>query len=116
MEAECLKQGTNRILEIGLSYNPGGVESFVMNYYRQLVKKGIQFDFVCMYPSLAYEDEIRKLGGKIYYTVNVKKHIRKFRQQLQEILAQPEINDTVLQEYCAGFISRKDEEETQKGE
>lgn len=88
MEAECLKQGTNRILEIGLSYNPGGVESFVMNYYRQLVKKGIQFDFVCMYPSLAYEDEIRKLGGKIYYTVNVKKHIRKFRQQLQEILAQ----------------------------
>ena len=39
-----------------------------------------------------------------------------FADGLQEILAQPEINDTVLQEYCAGFISRKDEEETQKGE
>ena len=35
-----------RILQIGLSHNPGGVESFVMNYYRELTKYGVQFDFI----------------------------------------------------------------------
>ena len=56
-----------RILQIGLSHNPGGVESFVMNYYRELVKYGVQFDFISMYDSLAYEDEIKSLGGTVFY-------------------------------------------------
>lgn len=75
-----------RILQVGLSYNPGGVESFVMNYYRYLVKKGIQFDFICMYGELAYQSEIIKLGGKIYFTSNVKKRPWKFHREFEEIL------------------------------
>lgn len=63
-----------RILQIGLSHNPGGVESFVMNYYRELVKYGVQFDFISMYDSLAYEDEIKSLGGTVFYISNVKRH------------------------------------------
>ena len=34
----------------------GGLEAFVMNFYRVLVHLYIQFDFVCMYDIIAYED------------------------------------------------------------
>lgn len=75
-----------RILQIGLSHNPGGVESFVMNYYRELVKYGVQFDFISMYDSLAYEDEIKSLGGTVFYISNVKRHPIRFRRELLKIL------------------------------
>lgn len=75
-----------RVLQVGLSFNPGGIESFVMNYYRRLVKQGIQFDFICMYGHLAYEDEIRRLGGKIFNVPNVKKNPVAFVKGFQKIL------------------------------
>lgn len=75
-----------RILQIGLSYNPGGVESFVMNYYRRLVSENIQFDFICMYGQLAYETEIRQLGGEIFYLPDVKKNPFSYERELRKIL------------------------------
>ena len=53
-----------KILQIGMGNVAGGLEAFVMNYYRVLVHMDIQFDFVCMYDKIAYEEEIRKLGGR----------------------------------------------------
>ena len=38
-----------KILQIGMGNVAGGLEAFVMNYYRVLVHMDIQFDFVCMY-------------------------------------------------------------------
>ena len=46
-----------KILQIGMGNIAGGLESFVMNYYRVLVHMDVQFDFVCMYDKIAYEDE-----------------------------------------------------------
>ena len=43
-----------KVLQIGMGNNPGGVEAFVMNYYRQLSLKGIRFDFVSMYGEIAF--------------------------------------------------------------
>ncbi len=57
-----------------------------MNYYRYLVKKGIQFDFICMYEELAYQDEITAMGGKIYCVSNVKKRPGKFEREFADIL------------------------------
>ena len=54
-----------KILQIGMGNVAGGLEAFVMNYYRVLVHMDIQFDFVCMYDKIAYEEEIRKLGGEL---------------------------------------------------
>lgn len=75
-----------RILQVGLSFNPGGIESFVMSYYRQLVQKGVQFDFISMFPKLAYEDEIVSLGGKVYHTVDARKRPVTFSKQMKQIL------------------------------
>lgn len=36
-----------RILQILSKFDNGGIESFIMNYYRSLDKNKFQFDFVC---------------------------------------------------------------------
>lgn len=46
-----------KILQIGMGNVAGGLEAFVMNYYRVLVHMDIQFDFVCMYDKIAYEEK-----------------------------------------------------------
>ena len=56
----------NKILVFGMTENPGGIESVIMNYYRHINRDNIQFDFLCNSNEVAYEDEIIKLGGKIF--------------------------------------------------
>ena len=46
----------NKILVFGMTENPGGVESFLMNYYRKIDKTKFQFDFLCN----SYENCIRR--------------------------------------------------------
>ena len=50
-----------KILQVGLGNNPGGMEAFVMNYFRELARQGVSFDFVSMYGTIAYEKEILSL-------------------------------------------------------
>lgn len=55
-----------KVLQIGMSTNYGGLESFVINMYRHINRDKIQFDFVNVYDTpLAYEDEYVELGAKI---------------------------------------------------
>jgi len=56
-----------RVLHILYSMNRGGAETMVMNYYRHIDKKTVQFDFLISAPEkCAYEDEILSLGGRIF--------------------------------------------------
>ena len=55
-----------KILQVGLGNNPGGMEAFVMNYFRELARQGVSFDFVSMYGTIAYEKEILELGAVSY--------------------------------------------------
>ena len=62
-----------RVLQFGMSGNYGGIETFIMNYYRAIDRTKIQFDFAKSDRNLkiAYEDEIIALGGKIYITPEI---------------------------------------------
>lgn len=56
-----------RILHVMGGLNSGGSETLVMNYYRNIDKTKFQFDFVIhTNDKQFYEEEINKLGGKIY--------------------------------------------------
>lgn len=79
-----------KILQVGMGNVAGGLEAFVMNYYRVLVHMDVQFDFVCMYEKIAYEEEIKRLGGRIYYIPNVKKNYRGYIRALKTILKETE--------------------------
>lgn len=72
-----------RVLQIGLSRCPGVIETFVMTYFRKLVNRGIVFDFIDTYgDGLAFEDEIKALGGKIFTVPNCKRHPIKARKEI----------------------------------
>ncbi|QCT70191.1 glycosyltransferase family 1 protein [Eubacterium maltosivorans] len=79
-----------RVLQTGLTSNPGGVESFIMNVYRHIDRKKIQFDFLIKHGTqIAYEEEVTKLGGRIfpvYYgrKENIWKHYRQIKSLLTE--------------------------------
>lgn len=55
-----------RVAQIMGKWLGGGVEAVVMNYYRNIDRTKIQFDFICDSDStnIPY-DEIKKLGGKV---------------------------------------------------
>jgi len=56
-----------RILVFGMSTGMGGVETFLMNLYRNMDINKLQLDFVIEGDSCYYSDEIKSLGGKIYF-------------------------------------------------
>lgn len=55
-----------RILHIGLSANIGGIESFLINLYRSIDRKQVQFDFIAYDNCKALENEILHMGGKVF--------------------------------------------------
>lgn len=58
---------TVRILHVVTDMNRGGIETMLMNYYRQINRNKIQFDFLVHRETKAeYDDEIESLGGQIY--------------------------------------------------
>ena len=56
-----------RILHSVSYMNRGGIETMLMNYYRNIDRNKIQFDFLCnsQLPG-AYDEEIQSLGGRIF--------------------------------------------------
>ena len=58
-----------RILHVVSVLDVGGMESYIMNMYRQADRSQIQFDFLVHHKKRGvFEDEIESLGGRIYHT------------------------------------------------
>ncbi len=56
-----------RVLQVFAQMNRGGAETMIMNLYRNIDRRKIQFDFmVHTDEKCAFDDEITQLGGKIY--------------------------------------------------
>lgn len=53
------------ILIFGMNDNPGGVESFLMNYARNFDKTKVHMDFLCNTKVVAYENELTDMGCKV---------------------------------------------------
>lgn len=63
----------------------GGIQAFIMNVYRHINRDKIQFDFLLHHKNVvSYDDEIEKLGGKIYYLPSRRDGILKNRKALNE--------------------------------
>ena len=59
--------GVIRVLHVVRGMNLGGAETFIMNVYRKIDRNKVQFDFLVSRDG-EYDEEIKKLGGKIYKT------------------------------------------------
>lgn len=57
-----------RVLHVIGSLNIGGSQTMIMNIYRNIDRNKIQFDFIVDHENeLYFADEIKRLGGKIYF-------------------------------------------------
>ena len=57
-----------RILQCVNDMHRAGLETMLMNYYRNIDRNEIQFDFLTHRSNRSdYDDEIELLGGKVYY-------------------------------------------------
>lgn len=56
-----------RVLHVVPAMNCGGMETFIMNIFRNIDRRKVQFDFLYHYAdSCFYDEEILELGGRIY--------------------------------------------------
>lgn len=72
------------ILVFGITDKSGGVESVIMNYFRNIDREKFQFDFLCNTKEVAYEEEIKKLGGKIYRIPARSENLKAYRKALKD--------------------------------
>lgn len=57
-----------RVLHVVTYMGRGGLETMIMNYYRNMDRSKVQFDFLTHRDERwDYDDEIEELGGKIYH-------------------------------------------------
>lgn len=58
-----------RILHSVSNMDRAGIETMLMNYYRNMDRSKVQFDFLCNKKKPgAYDEEIKAMGGRIYHT------------------------------------------------
>lgn len=76
-----------KILQVGLSSNPGGIETFIKNYYNFIDRTSLQFDFADIYgEGIAFQEEFQLHGAKIYKLPYFKQHPIKFLRKFRHIL------------------------------
>jgi len=76
-----------KVLQIGMTDNLGGIETFLINYYRSIDKKKINFDFVNIYDNpLYFEEELKKGKSKIYKLNSYYRNPIKYTKELIKII------------------------------
>lgn len=75
-----------RILQVVTVMNRAGLETMLMNYYRNIDRTKIQFDFLVHRDEKGdYDDEIMSLGGRIYHLRPISlKSMLTYQRQLAE--------------------------------
>lgn len=76
-----------KILVYGMTNKIGGIESYIMNLYRNIDNDKLTFDFVSDFDSIVFEKEIKDTGSMVHYipskSSDLKGHILKFREILK---------------------------------
>lgn len=84
-----------RVAVIGMTENRGGIESVIMNIYRNIDRTKVQFDFLLPhgFGKMAFEDEVIKMGGRIFRIIySERESIWKAKQTLLQYFKEhPEV-------------------------
>lgn len=73
-----------RVLHVVGKMHRGGIESLIMNIYKNINRSMIQFDFLCIEKG-DFDDEIISMGGKIYYITPRTKSIKRNYSEIYSI-------------------------------
>jgi len=90
-----------KVLHIANMNIRSGVASFLMNYYRHIDRKKIQFDFLsCSLLENNYSQEIHQFGGIVYNAPSYKKNLFKYISFVRDVIA----NGTYDIIHCHQFL------------
>lgn len=77
----------------------GGIEAFMMNYFRHIDRNKVHIDFVVHgYDKGVYDDEILAVGSKIYHVPTKSKHPIAYQKKLREIFSSGEYQ--IVHSHC----------------
>lgn len=87
------------VLVFGITENPGGVESVIMNYFRHIDPKKVHFDFLCNTKEVAYESELLSKGSKVFRIPMRSQNRKEYKKELKKFF------DTHGKEYDAIWVN-----------
>lgn len=98
-----------RILHIVTYMGRGGLESMLMNYYRNIDRSKVQFDFLVHRDFKAdYDDEILSLGGKIYHISRLVPWSKTYKNELKSFFNNhPEYQIIHVHQDCLSAVALK---------
>ena len=98
-----------RILHVVTYMGRGGLETMIMNYYRQMDRTKVQFDFLVHRGFRAdYDDEIERLGGRIFRIGRLIPQSRAYQRALDAFFAaHPEYRVVHVHQDCLSAVILK---------
>ena len=79
-----------RVLHVFGGLGSGGTESLIMSWYRNIDRTKIQFDFLVRSAEDNYLEEIKSLGGRVFYTSSFPRHLIKNYKETKSVLKKRE--------------------------
>lgn len=102
-----------RILHIVTYMGRGGLETMLMNYYRHIDRKRVQFDFLVHRDFEAdYDSEIKALGGRIFHISKLIPWSNAYKRELKQFFkSHPEYKIVHVHQDCLSSVALKCAEE-----
>ena len=102
-----------RVLHIVTYMGRGGLETMLMNYYRNIDRTKVQFDFLVHREVEAdYDKEILDMGGKIYHVSRLIPWSKEYKNELKRFLKEhPEYKIVHVHQDCLSSVALKCAEE-----
>ena len=97
-----------RVLHSVSNMARAGIETMLMNYYRQIDREQIQFDFLANKPVPGeYDEEIRAMGGRVFVSPGLNPlHFPRYRRFVMELLRDnPEIGIVHAHNEAMGYYA-----------
>lgn len=96
-----------RVLQVVTYMGRGGLETMLMNYYRHIDRNKVQFDFLVHRDFEAdYDQEIMKLGGKIYHVSRLIPWSKSYSAELKEFFREhPEYQIVHVHQDCLSAVA-----------
>ena len=99
-----------RVLHSVSNMGRAGIETILMNYYREFDRSRIQFDFLANKPVPGeYDEEIREMGGRIFVSPGLNPvHFPRYRRFVADIIhSNPEIKIVHSHNEAMGYYALK---------
>ena len=99
-----------RVLHSVSNMARAGIETMLMNYYREMDRSRIQFDFLANKPMPGeYDDEIRSMGGRVFVSPGLNPlHFPRYKRFMADLLHNdPEIRIVHAHNEAMGYYALK---------